>query len=267
MNHDAPNIRRRILVALDMPTLAGAQAVAGQLGQRAGGFKVGLELCTAAGVPHVVKTISATGVQIFLDLKFKDIPNTVAGAMRAVAAIASNGEIGMLTLHCDGGNTMLQAAAETIRQYSRHSPPPLLLGVTVLTSLDEVALSQELGIAETLETCVVRLARLARAAGLDGVVASPHEVAAIRRACGPDFLIVTPGVRPTWAATGDQRRTMTPAQAIHAGADYLVIGRPVTSPPAEIGGPAEALERIVKDIAEEIEEERGNDENSHNEEH
>lgn len=250
MNHDAQNIRRRILVALDMPTLTGAHAVAGQLGQQVGGFKVGLELCTAAGVPQVVKTISATGARIFLDLKFKDIPNTVAGAMRAVAAIASNGEIGMLTLHCDGGGTMLQAAAETIRQYS-HSTPPLLLGVTVLTSLDEAALSQELGIVETLETCVVRLARLARVAGLDGVVASPHEVAAIRRACGPDFLIVTPGVRPNWAATGDQRRTMTPAQAIHAGADYLVIGRPVTSPPAEIGGPAEALERIVKDIEEE----------------
>jgi orotidine-5'-phosphate decarboxylase len=249
MNHDTTNIRHRLLVALDMPTLTGAQAVARQLGQQVGGFKVGLELCTAAGVPHVIKTISATGARIFLDLKFKDIPNTVAGAMRAVAAIASNGEIGMLTLHCDGGSTMLQAAAETIRQYS-HSAPPLLLGVTVLTSLDEVALSQELGIAKTLETYVVRLARLARAAGLDGVVASPHEVAAIRRACGPDFLIVTPGVRPTWAATGDQHRTMTPVQAIRAGADYLVIGRPVTSPPPEIGGPAEALERIVKDIEE-----------------
>lgn len=245
--HDA---RRRILVALDVPTLPEALALVEQLHEHVGGFKVGLELCTAAGVPQVVEAISRVGGKVFLDLKFKDIPNTVAGAVSAVAAIP--GGVRMLTLHCDGGSAMLRAAVDALQESCRAQPPavrPLLLGVTLLTSLDAVALNDELGIAAPLESHVLRMALLACEAGLDGVVASPQEVALLRQACGPDMLIVTPGVRPSWFAAGDQRRVMTPASAVQAGADYLVIGRPITNPPAEIGTPAAAALRIAEEIA------------------
>lgn len=245
-------IRRRLLLALDMPSLREAEELAHALAQRVGGVKVGLELCTAVGVPRVIQAFAPSGLPLFLDLKFKDIPNTIAGAVRAIRPFSPGGEVAFLTLHCDGGSMMLRTAVETIRSVFASSPPPRLLGVTVLTSLDAAAMQHELGIAEPLASYVVRLALLAKAAGMDGVVASPHEVAAIRQACGPDFLIVTPGVRPVWAAAADQRRTMTPAQAIRAGADYLVIGRPVTSPPPAIGGPVEAMEHIIRDIAQEL---------------
>ncbi len=241
---------QRILVALDVPTLPAALALVDQLRAYVGGFKVGLELCTSAGVPAVVKAISAAGGRVFLDLKFKDIPNTVASAVRAlIAEPAGLGRsIHMLNLHCDGGSAMLRAAAAIVRE-STVSPRPLLLGVTVLTSIDASTLHQELSVPLTVEAYVVQLAQLAQAAGLDGVVASPHEVAAIKQACGPDFVIVTPGVRPEWAAVGDQRRVMTPAEAIRAGADYLVIGRPITAAPPDQGGPAAAAMCIVDEIA------------------
>lgn len=243
--------RRRILVALDVPTLPEALSLVQGLQGQVGGFKVGLELCSGAGVPPVVEAISRAGGSVFLDLKLKDIPNTVAGAVRAIASLPTGG-VRMLTLHCDGGRAMLRAAAEALRllRSRQETQPPLLLGVTVLTSLGQDTLTGELGIPGPLDSYVVRLARLAHEAGLDGVVASPHEVAPIRRACGSHLLVVTPGVRPTWAAAaGDQRRTMTPAEACKAGADYLVIGRPVTAAPPEEGGPAAAVDRIVKEIA------------------
>ncbi|MFP4438994.1 MAG: orotidine-5'-phosphate decarboxylase [Chloroflexaceae bacterium] len=237
---------RRILVALDVPTLPEALALVAALRDQVGGFKVGLELCTAAGVPAVVEAIGAAGGAVFLDLKLKDIPNTVAGAVRAI--VTRLGEnVRMLTLHCDGGSAMLEAAVAAAREASAN--PPLLLGVTVLTSIDPAALRDELGIPDALEAQVVRMAQLAQAAGLDGVVASPHEVAAIRQACGSDLLIVTPGVRPTWAASQDQRRVMTPAQAVGAGADYLVIGRPITAAPTVEGGPSAAARRIAGELA------------------
>lgn len=237
--------RQRILVALDVSTLPDALTLVAELRDRVGGFKVGLELCTSEGVPSVVETIAAMGMNVFLDLKLKDIPNTVAATVRNLARNASP-NVRMLTLHCDGGSTMLRAAVEAARETS--PTPPLLLGVTVLTSLDSAALKAELGVTESLEEYVARLARLAQSAGLDGVVASPHEVAAIKQACGPTFLAVTPGVRPTWAGSADQRRVMTPAEALRAGADYLVIGRPITAAPTEIGGPAAAADRIVEEL-------------------
>lgn len=238
--------RQRIIVALDVPTLPEALALVAELRGQVGGFKVGLELCTAVGVPPVVEAISAAGGRVFLDLKFKDIPNTVAGAVRTVVTNFGEG-VRMLTLHCDGGSAMLRAAVEAARTAA--PAPPLLLGVTVLTSLDAAALRKDLGIAAMVEEQVVRLARLAQAAGLDGVVASPHEVAAIKRACGPDFLTVTPGVRPAWSAAGDQRRTLGPAEAVRAGADVLVIGRPITAAALASGGPVAAAERIVAELA------------------
>jgi orotidine-5'-phosphate decarboxylase len=192
----------------------------------------------------VVQAVAAAGGAVFLDLKLSDIPNTVAGAVRSVCALGP--AVRMLTLHCHGGAAMLRAAAESARAAGERRP--LLLGVTVMTSLDEESLHNDLEVATGLADHVVHLARMAQACGVDGVVASPHEVAAIRAACGPDLLIVTPGVRPAWASSGDQRRVMTPAEALRAGSDYLVIGRPITAPPAEVGGPSEAAARIAAEV-------------------
>ncbi|WP_129630472.1 orotidine-5'-phosphate decarboxylase [Candidatus Oscillochloris fontis] len=234
----------RILVALDVADLASALALVEQLRGQVGGFKVGMELCTAVGVPQVVHAVAAQGGAVFLDLKFCDIPNTVAGAVRSACALGP--AVRMLTLHCHGGAAMLRAAAEAARAAGPQRP--LLLGVTIMTSLDAPALRDELGVAGSLAEHVVHLAQMAQACGLDGVVASPHEIAAIRAACGPDLLIVTPGVRPVWASSGDQRRVMTPAEAVAAGSDYLVIGRPITAAPAEVGGPYEAAIRIAAEL-------------------
>jgi orotidine-5'-phosphate decarboxylase len=232
--------RERILAALDAPTLDEALELVRALQPHVGGFKVGLELCTAAGVPQVVAQVAAEGGAVFLDLKLHDIPNTVAAAVRAVCALGPS--VRMLTLHCQGGAAMLRAATEAAANAPQR---PLLLGVTVLTSVDALALRDELGVATSLEQHVVALAQLAQRCGLDGVIASPHEVAAIRQACGPGLLVVTPGLRPTWAAAGDQRRVMTPAQALAAGADYLVIGRPLTAAAA----PAEAAARLLGELS------------------
>jgi orotidine-5'-phosphate decarboxylase len=250
--HHLDDIRRRIFVAIDTPTLAEALPLMHALHGHVGGFKVGLELCTGVGVPQVIAAVSTFSNALFLDLKFKDIPNTVAGAARALVHTGGS-HVHMFTVHCDGGSAMLRAAVTTARDvcYQYNTAPPLVLGVTVLTSMDEATLHGEIGVPDSVGGHVVRLARLAQSAGLDGVIASPHEVAAIRQACGSDFLIVTPGVRPRWASTDDQTRIMTPAQALQAGADYLVIGRPITAAQAEDGGPAGAADRIVKELADE----------------
>jgi orotidine-5'-phosphate decarboxylase len=239
------NPRDRILVALDVATLPEALALVRELRDLVGGFKVGLELCTGVGVPQVVQTISALGGRVFLDLKLKDIPNTVAQTTRVIATAFTEG-VHMVTLHCDGGSAMLAAAVSAAHEAS--PAPPRLVGVTLLTSLDEAALRDELHIEQNVSAYVVHMASIAKAAGLDGVVAAPTEIAAIREACGANFLIITPGVRPTWAAAGDQRRILTPADAVKAGSDYLVIGRPITAAPAKIGGPAEAARRIVEEL-------------------
>ncbi len=185
-----------------------------------------------------MEKLAGLGFGIFLDLKFHDIPNTVAGAVRPAAALPG---VRMLTLHASGGLAMMQAAREAVAGRKNR---PLLLGVTILTSLDAAAL-REIGFSGSPGRRAVALARLAKKAGLDGVVASAREIRAIRRACGRDFLIVVPGIRPSDAAANDQSRTATPSDAIRAGADYLVVGRPVTA----AAKPREAALAIVNEIA------------------
>ncbi len=245
-----PNeIRRRIFVALDVPTLPAAQELVQQLQGQVGGFKVGLELCTAAGVPAVINTLTAAGADLFLDLKLKDIPNTVAATVRVLAQHYGQ-QLAWLTLHADGGSAMLHAAAATLAEVAATQPTRLrLLAVTVLTSISPAMLATELGVPKPLEQHVVQLAHLAQQAGIAGVVASPHEIAPLRTACQSTLTIITPGVRPAGSATADQQRTLTPAAALHTGADYLVIGRPITAAP---DGAAAALQRIVLECGAEL---------------
>ena len=244
-----PSNKDKIIVALDAPTIAAASQISDTLKDSVGALKVGMELLNSAGAPQAVEALSPKG-KIYFDAKFKDIPNTVAGAARAVTRM----NVWMFNVHCLGGVSMMSAAVKAADEEAAKlgKKRPLVIGVTVLTSIDAKALN-EIGFehvrdASELKKLVVRLASLAKQAGLDGVVASPHEISEIREACGNDFLIVTPGVRPAWAAMGDQKRVMTPGEAVKAGADYLVIGRPITNPPKEIGTPADAVKRILEEI-------------------
>jgi orotidine-5'-phosphate decarboxylase len=217
--------KERIIVALDVDTEEKAAELVGKLAGEVGAFKVGLELFNVGG-PRVFLNLKAAGAgRIFYDAKLHDIPNTVAGAARAAARMG----IWMLNLHCSGGSAMMKAGAEAARDEASKLgiEPPKVVGVTVLTSMDTMALADELRVASGLVSQVVHLAKLAKSSGLDGVVASPQEIRYIREACGPDFLIVTPGVRPAGTDSGDQKRVATPAEAASAGADYLVIGRPI----------------------------------------
>jgi len=230
-----------ILVALDTTDLAVAKGWARQAAGAVAGLKLGLEFFNARG-PAGVAEIAALGAPVFLDLKFHDIPNTVAGAVRAVAPLKPM----ILNLHASGGAAMMRAALDAARDSAARLgvAPPKLIGVTVLTSLsdqDLVEIGQPAGASDQVR----RLAALTQNCGLDGVVCSPHEIATLRRDLGRDFLLVVPGVRPSWAAAGDQKRVMEPRQAADAGADYLVIGRPITGAP----DPAEAARRIAAEIA------------------
>jgi orotidine-5'-phosphate decarboxylase len=235
--------RSRIIVALDFPDLPRALDVASPLASRVGMLKVGLELFNAAG-PRAIEAIRALGADVFYDSKFYDIPNTAAGAAAAAARLG----VRMLNVHALGGREMMRAAKEAAARGAAEAgfPPPLVIGVTIVTSLGDDALRHELGLSENSAEAVPRLAVLARDAGLDGVVASVHEVPGIRRVCGTDFITVTPGIRPAWAARGDQSRIATPRAALEAGADYLVIGRPIT----KADDPGQALERIVSEMVE-----------------
>jgi orotidine-5'-phosphate decarboxylase len=231
----------RVLVALDVPTAAEALRLADTLRGTVGGFKIGSQLFTAAG-PEIVRAMVARGDRVFLDLKFHDIPNTVAGAVASATKLG----VWMLNVHAAGGPAMLEAARKAADQASEGGrPKPIVIAVTVLTSMDAAAL-QAVGVPASPLDQVVRLANLVKAAGLDGVVASPQETAAIRQACGPEFAIVTPGIRggSADATAGDQQRTSTPRGAIEAGSSYLVIGRPITAAP----NPREAALAIAADL-------------------
>lgn len=229
-----------VLVALDTTDLAKAKAWVDALSPHVGGFKIGNEFFFAQG-PEGVRQALGTR-PFFFDQKWHDIPNTVAGALRASLPLKPT----IVNVHASGGLAMMQAAKTAADEaVALGLPRPAVIAVTVLTSMSDGDL-QQVGQQGPSPQQVLRLARLAAEAGLDGVVASPQEIAAIRAACGKDFLIVTPGVRPAWAAANDQKRTMTPAEAIAAGADYLVIGRPITA----AADPIAAAQKIAAEIKE-----------------
>lgn len=227
-----PTDAKPVIVALDYDALEPALALADRLDPSACRVKVGKELFVRAG-PEAVGALTKRGFEVFLDLKFHDIPNTVAGACRAAADLGC----WMVNVHAAGGSAMMAAARAALDDLDRR---PLLIAVTVLTSLDAGAL-HEVGVDAAPEAQVLALARLAARAGLDGVVCSPLEVAALRADCPPGFSLVTPGVRPAGSAKGDQVRVATPAAALAAGSTHLVIGRPITQAP----DPQRALEAIL----------------------
>lgn len=226
------NPRERLIVALDVPTTTEALALVSILSGNISRFKIGLQLFTAAG-PEIIRAVAASGAKIFLDLKLHDIPNTVG---KAVAAAAAHG-VEMLTIHLSGGRAMIEAAV------AAKGPTLQLFGVTVLTGSDAETL-RETGISSTPEEQVIRLAALGKRAGVDGLITSPQEVRVLREKLGDEIGIITPGVRPGWATADDQKRFMTPREAIENGADYLVIGRPITAHP----NPREAVEKILAEL-------------------
>ena len=228
-------MRARLIVALDVPCLAEAIDMVTRLGDTVSYYKIGSQLFTRTGAAGV-EMLKRRGKDIFLDLKFHDIPNTVAAAAEAATELG----VTMFNVHASGGLEMMQAAAKIA---ARAKPRPVVLGVTVLTSQTSASL-RRIGISREVTTQVKFLALLARQAGLDGVVASAQETAMIRRVCGKDFVIVTPGVRPAGTEVGDQKRVMTPSEAVKAGANYLVVGRPILAAP----DPAEAARRIANEM-------------------
>ena len=228
----------RIIVSLDYPGREEALALVKLLDPRHCRVKIGKELFTSGG-PGFLETVVNRGFDVFLDMKFHDIPNTVAGACRAAAKLG----VWMMNVHASGGRRMLEAAREAVDGAGHH---PLLIGVTVLTSLSSEDL-HETGISESAEDHVMRLARLSHTSGLDGVVCSPMEVSIMRQQFGSGFILVTPGIRPADAEPDDQRRTMTPSQAIKSGSDYLVIGRPITRARDPLGA-LMAIEAEIKAV-------------------
>jgi len=233
----------RLLVALDVDSSERALAIADRVRGLAGGLKVGSRLFTMAG-PDLVRRLVDSGARVFLDLKFHDIPNTVAQAVDAAVRTGA----WMINVHAGGGRAMMEAAARAAAEAAASTgrQAPLVIAVTVLTSMDDETLKQT-GVARPLPDHVLALARMAQAAGLQGVVASPQETAAIRQACGQDFAIVTPGIRGAAAGSekNDQARTMGPAEAVKAGATYIVVGRPIIAAP----DPEAAARAIVDELA------------------
>jgi len=230
--------RNKIIFALDVESMAQAERWADILAPHVGMFKIGKQLFTACG-PDVVKAIIERGGEVFLDLKYHDIPNTVAMASLEAARLS----VRLFNLHALGGYEMMARTVETLHREFPDTDRARVLAVTILTSSDQSTLA-EVGIGFPVSEMVVKLAMLAKKAGIDGVVASPLEISLIRAACGPDFLIVTPGVRPAFSSTDDQKRVLTPAEAIKSGADYLVIGRPISA----AQDPVRAVEMIIEEI-------------------
>jgi len=235
-------VRDRLIVALDVSDLGQADRLMDQLQGLLTTYKIGSQLFTAAG-PRSVEHVRKRGGRAFLDLKFHDIPNTVAAAVREAVGLGCF----MVNVHAAGGSAMLKAAAEAAAESARSLSVarPLLLAVTVLTSLDRSLLHRELNIPLSVEAQVLHLAGLAKGAGLDGCVASPQEARLLRRSFGREWVIVTPGIRPAGSAGDDQARSLTPGEALRAGADYLVVGRPIT----QAANPAEAARAILDELA------------------
>ena len=235
--------KERLVLALDVDDFKKADELVDKLSNYVGVFKIGSQLFTAEGA-KVVNMVNERGGKVFLDLKFHDIPNTVARA----AEVATKLGVYIFNVHTSGGYEMMRAAAEASEKISLALGvrKPLILGVTLLTSINQEILEKEIGIKKKLEEQVVHLAKLAKAAGLDGVVASSWEIREIRKACGEDFVILTPGIRPAGKSSDDQKRIMTPREAKRLGADFLVIGRPIRN----ASNPVEAAKEILREMEE-----------------
>ncbi|MGI5891861.1 MAG: orotidine-5'-phosphate decarboxylase [Bacillota bacterium] len=234
--------REKLILALDVSTRKEAFQMLKMLDGEVVTYKIGMQLYNSEG-PDIVRDIQLLGGKVFVDLKFHDIPNTVAQACRVI----TNKGAFMLTLHASGGYKMMKAVVEAIKEEAVQSgrPKPLALAVTVLTSISQEDFEEEIGIVRPIAEQVVHWAKLAQKAGLDGVVCSPWEITSIRDACGDDFVIVTPGVRPQWSAADDQQRIMTPREAVEKGVSYLVVGRPITGNQE----PVLAARRVIEEMA------------------
>ncbi|RJQ27732.1 MAG: orotidine-5'-phosphate decarboxylase [Peptococcaceae bacterium] len=232
---------KRLIVALDVDSLEEAGRLAGLLSPRVGMFKIGMRLFNSVG-PAAIQLVRDKGAEVFVDLKLHDIPSTVAGAARVLTGHGA----AILNVHAAGGRAMMKAAAEAARAEAsaRGIPRPLVVAVTVLTAIDQAVFNGEMGIPGGIRERVAAWSRMALEAGLDGVVSSPHEIAAVRAACGPEFVIITPGVRPAGDAAGDQKRVMSPGEAARLGASYIVVGRPVITAP----DPVKAVEDILAEM-------------------
>lgn len=234
-------MKDKLIVALDVPSRQQALHFVDILRDEVGCFKIGMQLYNSEG-PDIVRDIQTLGGRVFVDLKFHDIPNTVAQTTK----IITQRQAYMFSLHASGGFNMMQVCAQAAQEAAieYHVPKPMALAVTVLTSMSQKVFEEEMGIQKPIVEQVVYWAQLAQKAGVDGVVASPQEITAIRQAVGDDFAIVTPGVRPLWAASNDQERIMTPKEAIEKGATHLVVGRPITTH----RNPKEAARMIVEEM-------------------
>ncbi len=235
--------RERLVLALDVDGLKSAEELVNKLKDYVGIFKVGSQLFTSEGI-KVIDMVNQKGGKVFLDLKFHDIPNTVKGAAESATKLG----IYMFNIHASGGYEMMKAAADAAREISvkLNIKKPLVLGVTILTSINQKVLEKEIGVNKNVKEHVVHLAKLAKSAGLDGVVASPQEIKGIRAGCGDDFIILTPGVRPAGEELNDQKRVMTPKQALEQGADFIVIGRPIRN----AKNPVKAAKNILEEMEE-----------------
>jgi len=238
---NTPAAKNPLVLALDVDDASEALTIVHELKDVVGTFKIGHQLFTAYG-PDIVRKAISTGGRVFLDLKYHDIPNTVAKASEEAVKLG----VSIFNVHALGGFDMMKAAAQSTKEAAQKwsKPLPLVLAVTILTSMDEKSLKSELKITRSLQREVAHLARMARRAGMDGVVASPQEIKLLRRSIPGDFVVLTPGVRPAWAALDDQKRVMSPGEACAAGADYIVVGRPVLKAPNR----REAVIKILDEI-------------------